>query len=85
MTYHFIGCYNITKRVHDRMFVRIPVEFDALRICHGMKVEQGPVFSYKYRALINDHQSIVWVVAYTERVVCTCALMLSAAYEQYKL
>lgn len=37
------------------------------------------------RALIYDHHSGLWVIAYTERVVRTCAAVFTAAYEQYKL
>lgn len=67
------------------MFVQITVGFDALPICHGRKVEQEPVFSYVYRVLIDDHQYGLWVVAYMERVVRTCAAVLTAAYKHYKL
>lgn len=42
--HHFIECYNFTEFAHDFMFVRLPVEFDALWICHDMKVEQESVF-----------------------------------------
>lgn len=85
MPYHFLGCYNLTEGAHDRMFVRIPVEFDALQICHGKRVEQEPLFSYMSLDFIDGYQFGLWVVSYTERVVRTCAVVLTAKYEQYKL
>lgn len=64
--------------------VRILTDFDALTICHGMNVEQEPVFSYISRSLIDEHRYRLWVLAYTYGVICTCAEVLTAAYDQYK-
>lgn len=36
-------------------------------------------------ALIDDHQSGLWVVVCTQHVVRTCAAVLTAAFEQYKI
>lgn len=82
---HLLGCYNLKDGALSRMFLQTVVEFDALRICYGMKVKQELFFSYMARALIDDDQSGQWVVAYMERVICTFSGVLPTAYEQYEL
>lgn len=39
-------------------------EYKRLEICHGFKYEQEKVFSYKSCALVEEHESGLWVVAY---------------------
>lgn len=43
------------------------------------------MFSYKSRALIEDQQSRLWVVALTALSLNVCAAILIAEYAEYRL
>lgn len=83
--YHLLCCYNLTEQARDRLFPLIPPLWSRLATCHGFRVEQEPIFSYKSGALVEDPQSGLWVVAITERVTRVCAALLVAAYAEYRL
>lgn len=56
-----------------------------LQACHGFSFEKEPFFSYKFRAMITNPVSRLWVVAYTKRVLRICAAVLMPVYEEYQL
>ena len=83
--FHFCCAYNMTEVARDRLLARIPASYSELEVPQGFLFEQEPLFSYCARALIDDEQSGLWVVAYTERVVRICSALLMTAYSQYRL
>lgn len=85
MRYHRLCCYNLTETAHDRVSVGISAIFAHLEVCHGFNCEQEPIFSYKLRVLIEDRESGLWVVAYTEHVLRVCVALLMAVYSDYRL
>lgn len=76
--------YNLTENERDRFIAKITATYDELWICHVIKVEQELVFFYQIHAL-RDERSDLWVVAYTERVIRVCPVVLIVAYEKYRL
>lgn len=85
LPYHLLRCYNLTEAARDRLLVRIPDNFTLLDVFPGFKCKQEPICSYKLRAFIEDRESGLSVVAYTERVLRVCATLLMAVYAEYHL
>lgn len=83
--YHLLCSYNLTEAAINRLFVFIPEHFRHLKVCHGLKCEQKPIFSCKSTTLLDDRESGLLVVAYTENVLRVCAVPLVAVYAVYRL
>ena len=75
----------MTEVARDRLLARIPACYSSLEVPQGFLFEQEPLLSYCARALIDDGQSGLWLIAYTERVVRICSALLMRAYSQYLL
>lgn len=56
-----------------------------MEVCHGFNYEQELIFLNKLRALIENGDLDIWVVAYTERVVRLCEGLLFSTYNEYCL
>lgn len=84
MLYYLIAVYNFTQNVRDRILVKIPVTYNALLICHGMKMEQAPFFYYKSHVLRKQSSDLL-VVVYAEHLIGVCAEVLIVTYDQYRL
>jgi len=83
--YHLRCVWNLREHARDRLAVKIPESYAELAMPHGFRFEMEPLFSYKSGALIQDRDSGLWVVAYTERVVRICSGLLFDVYDTYRL
>lgn len=62
---YFRCAYNLTEEARDRILCRIPGCYKLLDTAQEFHFEMEPIFSYKARALIEDAQSVLRVVAIT--------------------
>jgi len=83
--YHLRCMWNLREHARDRLGVKVPDNYAQLAMPHGFRFEMEPLFSYKSGALIQDRDSGLWVVAYTERVVRICSGLLYDVYDTYRL
>lgn len=83
--YHLMCVFNIMKAASYWCLVCIPVAYNALQACHGFKSEQESVFSYKFRAMILNPESVLCVMAYTERELQLCAAVSTAVYAEHRV
>lgn len=56
-----------------------------LSLCHSFLLEEEPIFSFKSQDLINDGDTGLCVVAYTELFIPVCAPLLFSVYYDYCL
>lgn len=73
-------CYFLRETARDRLLVRTPTNYANFEVSHSFLFEEEPVFAYKASGLIRKRYTGLWVVAYSERVVCVCAGLLMAVY-----
>lgn len=81
--YNFICCYNQTEAARYLLLVRITLSYEHFAVCHGCWDDQERMFSYKSRILIDNPQSVLWVVAYTEDLLRLLAALLMEGYAEY--
>lgn len=65
--------------------MRITAAYERLNVSKGFLFEQEPIFTYKSSTFIDNPESSLWVVVFTERVVRVCVALLFSAYNEYRL
>lgn len=64
----------------DLLLVRIPLAYDRLFACQGLLLEQEAVFTYTYSTLLNDAETGLRMLPYTERAILVCVALLLSVY-----
>lgn len=83
--YHFQCCFNLSETARDLLLVRIPPGYDRLRLSQGFLFEKEPILTYKSITFLDDPDTGLWVVAYTERVFCVYAALRTDVYIECRL
>lgn len=84
LLYHLMCCYNLSEMARDRLLVRILKHYTNLEVCHYFYFEQEQVFAYKCCSFIDDRDTGIWVVPYTERIVRDFAPLFMVVYGEYR-
>lgn len=85
VSYHLCCSYGVTEATRDQMLVRILPAYLNLEVRKGFTFEMEPVFPYNDRAFIDDRDTGLWVLAYTERFVRVCVVLMLVLYDEYLL
>lgn len=83
--YQCLSVFNFRHEEWRFPLVTLHPSWAKMEVPQGCIVEPHPVFSYVEVAMMDDTHSGWWVVALTERVVETVALVMQETYEQYQM
>lgn len=83
ISYYMFCSYNLRETALDRFLLRIPPKFSGFEVFHVFRFEEEPIFSYKAQVLIDDADTVLWVMNYTKRVVLVCVALIFSAYGEY--
>ena len=67
MPYHMRCMFELTEAARGRMGVRIHEIYSRLAMPHGFRFELEPIWSYKASVFVDDRDTGLWTVVYTER------------------
>ena len=83
--YQMVEIDRITHRARIGRYVKIPDWFGEVEVCRGMQVDLPPVLTYRGIELIDDPESGLWTVFYSEWLVKIAVFLLWEVYDQCRL
>lgn len=81
--YNLNCAYDLHESALERLLARIPPNYNCLQAPQGPCFEQESLFPYKSQNYIDNLDTSLWIVPYTERVLRVCATLLFSSYELY--
>lgn len=78
-------CYNFRKKALYRLLVNIAPNLSRLEVYHGFLFEQELIIPFKYRELIEDGDTGLYVVSYMKVIARVSAGLSLSTYDEYFL